>query len=51
MLTRSGIRLFKFWFSVTQDEQRARFSSREEDPLKQWKLSPVDRASLDKRDD
>lgn len=48
MLTRSGIRLFKYWFSVTQDEQRNRFASRETDPLKQWKLSPIDRASLDK---
>jgi polyphosphate kinase len=48
MLTRSGIHLFKYWFSVTQDEQRARFASRETDPLKQWKLSPIDRASLDK---
>ena len=51
MLTRSGIRLFKYWFSVTRDEQRRRFQSRETDPLKQWKLSPIDRASLDKWDD
>ena len=51
MLTRSGIRLFKYWFSVTQDEQRARFKSRETDPLKRWKLSPIDKASLDKWDD
>ena len=51
MLTRSGIRLFKYWFSVTQDEQKNRFKSRETDPLKQWKLSPIDRASLDKWDD
>ena len=48
MLVRSGIRLFKYWFSVTQEEQRARFASRETDPLKQWKLSPIDKASLDK---
>ena len=48
MLTRSGIWLFKYWFSVTQDEQLRRFRERENDPLKQWKLSPVDRASLDK---
>ncbi|WP_282061598.1 polyphosphate kinase 2 [Roseobacter litoralis] len=48
MLTRSGIRLRKYWFSVTQDEQRARFKSRETDPLKRWKLSPIDRASLNK---
>lgn len=51
MLTRSGIRLYKYWFSVTRDEQRRRFFSRETDPLKQWKLSPIDRASLDKWDD
>ncbi len=51
MLVQSGIRLFKFWFSVTQDEQRRRFNSREKDPLKQWKLSPIDKASLNKWDD
>jgi len=51
MLTRSGIRLYKYWFSVTQAEQRRRFASRETDPLKQWKLSPIDKASLDKWDD
>ena len=51
MLTRSGIRLYKYWFSVTQDEQRRRFESRETDPLKRWKLSPIDKASLDKWDD
>jgi polyphosphate kinase 2 len=51
MLVRSGIRLYKYWFSVTQGEQRTRFASRETDPLKQWKLSPIDKASLDKWDD
>ncbi|MFP7672660.1 polyphosphate kinase 2 [Marivita sp. S0852] len=51
MLTRSGIRLYKYWFSVTQDEQKRRFASRETDPLKQWKLSPIDKASLSKWDD
>lgn len=51
MLVRSGIRLYKYWFSVTQEEQRRRFQSRETDPLKQWKLSPIDRASLDKWED
>ncbi|MGC1495783.1 MAG: polyphosphate kinase 2 [Sulfitobacter sp.] len=51
MLVRSGIKLFKYWFSVTQDEQKNRFASRETDPLKRWKLSPIDRASLDKWDD
>lgn len=48
MLTRSGIHLSKYWFSVTQGEQQLRFKSRETDPLKRWKLSPIDRASLDK---
>ncbi|WP_246252022.1 polyphosphate kinase 2 [Parasulfitobacter algicola] len=51
MLTRSGIRLYKYWFSVTQEEQRMRFESRETDPLKRWKLSPIDKASLGKWDD
>lgn len=51
MLVESGIHLIKFWFSVTREEQKARFASRENDPLKQWKLSPVDMASLDKWDD
>lgn len=51
MLTRSGIRLFKYWFSVTQTEQRRRFEARKTDPLKQWKLSPIDLASLDKWED
>ncbi len=50
MLVRSGIQLFKYWFSVTQEEQQMRFDSRTEDPLKQWKLSPVDQASRDKWD-
>lgn len=48
MLTRSGIHLRKYWFSVTKDEQRKRFDARETDPLKRWKLSPIDRASFDK---
>jgi len=51
MLVRSGIRLYKYWFSVTQEEQRARFNSRDTDPLKRWKLSPIDKASLDKWED
>lgn len=50
-LIESGIHLVKFWFSVSRDEQKARFASRENDPLKQWKLSPVDKASLNKWDD
>ena len=51
MFTRCGIRLFKYWFSITQNEQARRFKSRKHDPLKQWKLSPIDRASLDRWDD
>ena len=51
MLTRSGIRLYKYWFSVSQAEQKRRFAARATDPLKQWKLSPVDKASLDKWED
>lgn len=51
MLTRSGIRLYKYWFSVTREEQKRRFDSRKDDPLKRWKLSPVDVASLSKWDD
>jgi polyphosphate kinase 2 len=47
-LVRSGIILFKFWFSVSREEQRRRFKDRETHPLKQWKLSPIDKASLDK---
>ncbi len=50
-LVRSGIILFKFWFSVSKDEQRKRFKDRETHPLKQWKLSPIDKASLDKWDE
>lgn len=50
-LIRSGIFVIKLWFSVTRDEQRRRFKAREAHPLKQWKLSPVDKASLDKWDD
>ncbi len=48
MLVRSGITLFKLWFSVSRNEQFRRFQQRKTDPLKQWKLSPIDMASLDK---
>ncbi len=51
MLVRSGIRLYKYWFSVTKEMQKARFKARETDPLKRWKLSPIDKASLGKWDD
>lgn len=50
MLLRDGIILIKFWFSVSRGEQLSRFIRRQTDPLKQWKLSPVDLASLDKWD-
>ena len=50
-LVRSGIHLIKFWFSVSRKEQRRRFKERETHPLKQWKLSPIDLASLDKWDE
>ncbi|WP_409050542.1 MULTISPECIES: polyphosphate kinase 2 [Variovorax] len=42
MLVRSGIKLIKYWFSITDDEQHMRFLGRIHDPLKQWKLSPMD---------
>ena len=50
-LVRSGVHLVKFWFSVSRDEQQRRFEERQHHPLKQWKLSPIDLASLDKWDD
>jgi polyphosphate kinase 2 len=42
MLVRSGVQLVKYWFSITDEEQHARFVGRIEDPLKQWKFSPMD---------
>lgn len=51
MLVNSGIILFKYWFSAGRIEQFRRFKSRQKDPLKQWKLSPVDMASLGKWDE
>ena len=50
MLVNSGIRLVKLWFSVSRAEQLHRFASRGTDPVRQWKLSPTDLASLDKWD-
>ncbi len=50
MLVRSGVRLFKFWFSVSRKEQVTRFTIRRIDPVRQWKLSPMDLASLDRWD-
>ena len=51
MLVDSGISLTKLWFSVTSSEQRTRFIIRQVDPVRQWKLSPIDLESLDKWDD
>ena len=51
MLVRDGICLVKFWFSVSRAEQRTRFLIRQIDPVRQWKLSPTDLASLDKWED
>lgn len=48
MLVRSGIVLIKYWFSVSDDEQERRFSARLKDPMKRWKLSPMDVQSRDK---
>ncbi|MFP5282557.1 MAG: polyphosphate kinase 2 [Actinomycetes bacterium] len=51
MLVRSGVHLIKFWFSVSRDEQRRRFAARHTDPVRRWKLSPMDMQSLDKWED
>ncbi len=51
MLVRSGVKLFKFWFSVSREEQLRRFLSRAKDPLKVWKLSPMDVESLGRWDE
>lgn len=51
MQVRDGVRFFKLWFSVSRAEQFRRFQKRRKDPLKQWKLSPIDLASLDKWED
>jgi polyphosphate kinase 2 len=50
MMVRSGIRVYKFWFSVSREEQLRRFLGRAQDPLKQWKLSPMDVESLGRWD-
>ena len=50
MLVENGVHLVKLWFSVTRSEQRTRFIIRQIDPVRQWKLSPTDIASLDKWD-
>jgi polyphosphate kinase 2 len=51
MLVRSGMHLIKFWFSVSREEQRRRFAQRHTDPVRRWKLSPMDLKSLDKWED
>ncbi|MEU1054194.1 polyphosphate kinase 2 [Streptomyces sp. NPDC005876] len=51
MLTDDGVLLVKFWFSVSQAEQRTRFAIRQVDPVRRWKLSPTDLASLDRWDE
>jgi len=51
LLTDDGIMLVKFWFSVSRAEQRTRFAIRQVDPVRRWKLSPMDLASLDRWDD
>jgi polyphosphate kinase len=51
MLARDGIVLIKFWFSVSRSEQLRRFVRRQHHPIKRWKLSPIDLASLDKWDE
>lgn len=51
LLVRDGIKLVKLWFSVSRAEQRTRFVIRQVDPVRQWKLSPMDIASLDKWDE
>jgi polyphosphate kinase 2 len=51
MLVNSGLWLFKYWFSVSREEQLRRFIARRDDPLKHWKLSPIDIQSLDKWDE
>lgn len=50
-LVNSGITLFKLWFTLSQEQQHERFADRRNDPLRQWKLSPIDEASVDKFDD
>jgi polyphosphate kinase 2 (PPK2 family) len=51
MLVESGTTVTKLWFSVTRDEQRTRFAIRQLDPVRRWKLSPMDLESLDRWDD
>ena len=51
MLVRAGIRLIKYYLDISEDEQKERLEARREDPLKQWKISPIDAAAIKKWDD
>lgn len=51
LMVSSGFHVFKIWLSVSQEEQRRRFQERQQDPLKQWKLSPMDIAAMDRWED
>lgn len=51
MLERSGIRLFKYYLDISKDEQKKRLQARRQDPLKQWKISPIDKVALKHWDD
>lgn len=51
MLVESGIHLFKLWFNISREEQIERFEDRREDPLKHWKISPIDEVAVEKWDD
>ena len=51
MLVKSGVQLFKYYLDITRDEQKERLEARREDPLKQWKISPIDAKAMDKFDD
>ncbi len=51
LLVGEGMHLYKYWFAVDQAEQEERFASRLEDPVKRWKISPIDLAARDKYDD
>src|SRR5207253_11300380 len=50
-LTQSGIHLFKLWFTVSKERQAKRFESRKEDPLRSWKLSPMDTEAMNRYDE
>ncbi len=51
MLVKSGIQIIKFYLDISREEQKERLDARREDPLKQWKISPIDEVALEKFDD